>query len=635
MISRFVVPTACAVGALALLSAAATAQDRAEDSAYVIEHYTKQEVSIPMRDGVKLFTSIYVPKDATKSYPIMLQRTPYSVAPYGVDTYKVLLGPSSAFEHDGFIFVYQDVRGRYMSEGEYANVRPLKDHYSGPTDTDEASDTYDTIDWLIKNLPHNNGRVGMWGISYPGGYAEDALVRSHPALKAVSPQAPVSDWGHGDDWHDNGTFRWPHAQGFIAGFDRPRTGPTTTYGPRVVYPTPDGYEYYIHELTPGSADSMYFHGDHPYWDTLMVHPNYDAFWKARNALLHLQDVTPVVMTVGGWFDNQNQFGALQVFKTIEKMSPSTTNSIVMGPWTHGMWSRGPDSALRDVEWGSNTGDFYRDSIEFPFFEHYLKDVGPAALPKAYVFQTGSDVWQRLPSWPPPGATEKSLYFESGGKLAFTPPRAGSAYDQYVADPFHPVPYTKDIAIGMTSTYADEDQRFAEQRPDVLTFQTDALTHDVSIVGPVKAALWVATTGTDADYIVKLIDVFPDSTPDHAGLPPTVHMGHYEMLVRANGMRARFRDGFDRAVAMVPNQPTEIPFELNDVNHMFRTGHRIMVQIQSSWFPIEDLNPQTFVSNVEMAKRSDFRVATQRVYHTPSMPSQLHVLVIEQPVTSAR
>jgi putative CocE/NonD family hydrolase len=635
MATRTVVLSAIAVGGFALASSSAAAQNRADDSAYVMANYTKQEVLIPMRDGVKLFTSIYTPKDQTRSYPIMMQRTPYNVAPYGTDKYKSLLGPSARFERDGFIFVYQDVRGRFMSEGVFANVRPLKSAYTGPTDTDEASDTYDTIDWLIKNLANNNGKVGIWGISYPGGYAEDALVRSHPALKAVSPQAPVSDWGHGDDWHDNGTFRWPHAQGFLEGFDRPREGPTTTYGPRGQYPTPDGYQYYMDQLTPGYVNSMYFHEQHPYWDSLIAHPNYDSFWKARNALLHLKDVTPAVMTVGGWFDNQNLFGALKVYKAIESQSPNTTNSLVMGPWTHGMWSRGADSALRDAEWGSNTGTFYRDSIEYPFFAHYLKDEGATPLPKAYVFQTGSNRWQKLDAWPPNNAVEKTLYLQPGGRIAFTQPSGGKEYDQYTADPFHPVPYTKDIAIGMTATYADEDQRFAEQRPDVLTFQTDPLTHDVSISGPVDATMWVATSGTDADYIVKLIDVFPDSIPDHAGLPPTVHMGHYEMLVRADGMRARFRNGFENPAPMVADQPTKVPFQLNDVNHTFRAGHRIMVQVQSSWFPIEDLNPQTYVPNVEMAKRSDFRTATQRIYHTPAMPSQLKVLVVEQPVTSSR
>ncbi len=615
--------------------------------ARVRANYVKREVSISMRDGVKLFTSIYIPRDTTRDYPIMMSRTPYNVAPYGIDEYKAALGPSSAFEQDKFIFVYQDVRGRYMSEGTYENVRPVKFTYSGPTDTDDATDTYDTIDWLVKNVPHNNGRVGMWGISYPGGYSEVGLINSHPALKAVSPQAPVSDWGHGDDWHDNGTFRLPHAFGFLGGFDWPHPGPITTYaGGRFEMPTQDGYAFYLNAGSVANLDSLYFKGQHPYWNELLKHPNYDQFWKDRNLLLHLKSVKPAVMTTGGWFDNQNLFGALQVFKHIEKQSPATTNTLVMGPWVHGGWARGDGESLGDVHFGGKQSLFYRDSIEFEFFTHYLKENGgESPMPKAYVFQTGSNRWQKLDAWPPKNAQPMGLYLLPKGRLELRPeggvtqagaPRAASPstspagahadYDEYVSDPAKPVPYTVEVAPGMTSTYADEDQRFAAARPDVLVYTSDVLGNDVSITGAMTASLWVSTSGTDSDWIVKLIDVYPDNTPDNQPARVGMHMSGFEQLVRANAMRGRFRNSFEKPEPMVPSKPTKVAFELNDVNHTFKTGHRIMVQVQSTWFPIMDRNTQNYVPNIELAKDSDFRVAIERLYHTKAMSSKIQVLV---------
>ena len=614
--------------------AAQRARGAPPNDSLVRANYTKREVQIPMRDGVELFTVIYTPKDTTPSYPIMLSRTPYGVGPYGPDAYKAALGPSQRFQEDGFIFVYQDVRGRYMSGGTFEDVRPIKNSYSGPTATDESTDAYDTIDWLVKHVAHNNGRVGMWGISYPGGYAEIALINSHPALKAVSPQAPVSDWGHGDDWHDNGTFRLPHAFGFIAGFNWPHPGPITAYPePRFQYGTQDGFEFYLRAGSVGNLDSEYFHGAHPYWNLLLQHPNYDQFWKDRNLLLHLKNVTPAVMTTGGWFDNQNLFGALQVYKHLATQSPATASSMVFGPWVHGGWSRGTGESLGDVHFGSNTGEFYRDSIEFPFFDYYLKGVGAPSLPKAYVFQTGSDRWQQFDAWPPKAAKVRSLYLLPGGKLAFDPPPAASAsahaaYDQYVSDPAKPVPYTKDVAIGMTSTYADEDQRFVDSRPDVLVYTSDVLDHDVSFTGPMTSSLWVSTSGTDADYVVKLIDVYPDDTPDIPPMSSGEHLSHFEQLVRANAMRARFRDSFSKPEPMVPDRPTNVAFSMNDIDHTFKAGHRIMIQIQSTWFPIIDRNPQKYVPNVELAKDSDFQKATERVYHSAQMPSHLTVFVMQ-------
>ena len=615
-------------GALLLVMTAAgcnLAARGGQDDSRVRARYTKREVQIPMRDGVKLFTSIYLLKDTTRSCPIMLSRTPYGVAPYGPNAFKSALGPSQYFEQEGFIFVYQDVRGRYMSEGTFENVRPIRDQYHGPTDTDESTDTYDTIEWLVNNLPNNTGMVGMWGISYPGGYAETGLVRSHRSLKAVSPQAPVSDWGHGDDWHDNGTFRLPHAFGFIPGFDWAHPSPVMSYPPRTTYPTRDGFKFYLEIGSVANLDAKYLRGRHPYWNELLRHPNYGAFWKARNLLLQLRDVKPAVLTTGGWFDSQNLYGALQAYKHIEKQSPETTSSMVLGPWVHGAWARADGDVLGDVNFGAKTAAFYREHIEYPFFAYHLKEVGDPP-PKAYVFQTGSNHWQQFDAWPPKGATPGALYLQAGGQLRFEPPRAGAAYDEYVSDPAKPVPYTKEIAIDMTSAYADEDQRFVESRPDVLVYKSEALDHDMSILGPLNASLWVSTSGTDSDWVVKLIDVYPDNTPDPAPNPGRVTMGGYEQLVRANAMRARFRTSFERPQAMIPGQPTKLDFEMNDIDHAFRTGHRIMVQIQSTWFPIMDRNTQTFVPNIELARDGDFRKAIERVYHTPSMPSQIKVLV---------
>jgi putative CocE/NonD family hydrolase len=599
----------------------------APDDTRVRAFYEKRELRIRMRDGVTLFTSIYLPRDTSRSYPIMLSRTPYGVAPYG-DAYKTALGPSPTFERDKFIFVYQDVRGRYMSDGTFENVAPVKWTYSGSTDVDDATDTYDAIDWLVKNLPHNNGRVGMWGISYPGGYAEVALINSHPALKAVSPQAPVSDWGHGDDWHDNGAFRLPHAFGFLAGFDWPHPGPITTYPPRMQMPTQDGYAFYLEAGSVGNLDSKYFNGTHPYWNELLKHPNYDQFWKDRNLLAHLKDVKPAVMTTGGWYDNQNLFGALQLFKHIEAQSPNTVNSLVFGPWVHGGWARGEGENLGDVHFGSATSPFYQDSIEYPFFAFYLKGIGTASpTPKAYVFQTGSNRWQKLDAWPPKSATSKSLYLLADGKLSFDPPAAGgAAYDEYVSDPAKPVPYTKEINSGMTSTYASEDQRFAATRPDVLVYGSGVLDRDVSIAGPMTASLWVSTSGTDSDWIVKLIDVYPANTPDAPAMTYGEHLSGFEQLVRANAMRGRFRESFETPRPMTAGQPVKLEFAMNDINHTFKAGHRIMVQVQSTWFPIMDRNTQNYVPNIELAKDSDFRKATERVYHTAAMASAIKVLV---------
>lgn len=575
--------------------------------------YAKSEHMIPMRDGVKLFTAAYAPKDTSQKYPILLIRTPYSCAPYGPNAYRDSVGPSPLFAKERYIFVYQDVRGAWMSEGTYVNMRPQNDRKSKPTDIDESSDTYDTIDWLVMNVPNNNGRVGMWGISYPGFYTAVGTIDAHPALKAASPQAPIADWFIGDDFHHNGTLFLPHAFNFFSGFGRPRPKPTSTgSGERFNHGTPDGYKFFLEMGPLANADKKYFRGDVAYWNEMMEHPNYDAYWQARNTLPHLKNIKPAVMTVGGWFDAEDLFGALNTYKSIEKQSPGAYNILVMGPWFHGGWSRSDGDALGNVRFGSKTGEFYRENIELPFFNYYLKDKGELKLPEAYVFETGSNKWKTYEQWPPASAQAQSLYLAANGKLSFTTPADSNAIDEYISDPARPVPFIDNIAIGMTREYMVDDQRFAARRPDVLVYQTEPLTEDITVAGPLTASLLVSTSGTDSDFVVKLIDVYADDAPDNQPNPSGMKMGGYQMLVRGEPMRARFRNSLEKPEAMTPNKAERIGYAMPDVNHTFMKGHRIMVQIQSSWFPLVDRNPQNFV-NIYTAKESDFQKATQYVY----------------------
>ncbi len=575
--------------------------------------YTKSEHMIAMRDGVKLFTAVYSPKDGSQKYPILLCRTPYSCAPYGPDKYKETIGPSPLFAKEGYIVVYQDVRGAWMSEGIYVNMRPQNDK-KGPKDIDESSDTYDTIDWLVKNVPNNNGRVGMWGISYPGFYAAVGTIDAHPALKAASPQAPIADWFIGDDFHHNGALFLPHAFNFFSSFGRPRPKPTAfADDSRFNHGTTDGYKFFLEMGPLANGDKKYFHGNIAYWNEMMEHPNYDSWWQARNTLPHLKNIKPAVMTVGGWFDAEDLFGALNTYKSVEKQSPGAYNILVMGPWFHGGWARGDGEGLGDVRFGAKTSVFYRENIELPFFNYYLKDKGALKLPEAYVFETGSNKWKTYDQWPPANARTQNLYFNANGKLSFTEPSDSNSFDEYVSDPARPVPFINNIAIGMTREYMVDDQRFAARRPDVLVYQTDVLTEDITVAGPLTASLLVSTSGTDSDFVVKLIDVYPDNAPDNQ---PNLgmKMGGYQMLIRGEPMRAKFRNSFEKPEAMTPNKAERIGYAMPDVNHTFMKGHRVMVQIQSSWFPLVDRNPQKFV-NIYTAKESDFQKATQRVYRS--------------------
>ena len=597
-----------------------------QDDAEVKAAYTKVEQRIRMRDGVKLFTSIYSPRDTSREYPIILNRTPYSVAPYGLDDYKTALGPSPLFQQERFIFVYQDVRGRLMSEGDYVNVRPHNANKSG-TIVDESSDTYDTIDWLVKNVPNNNGRVGMWGISYPGFYVSMAIMEAHPALRAASPQAPIANWFLGDDFHHNGTFFLPHAFNFLSVFGLPRPKPTTDFPPGFQHGTPDGYNFFLEMGPLANANKKHLHDRVPIWNEMMEHPNYDGYWQARSTLPHLKNIKPAVMTVGGWFDAENLYGALNTYKTIEKLNPGISNTLVMGPWFHGGWARSDGDFLGDVNFGSKTSLYYREHVELPFFNCVLKDKCGEKLPEALVFESGSNQWRRYEHWPPAG-DERNLYLGSGGKLSFEAPAgAAVAFDEYVSDPQKPVPFINGTAIGMTREYMVEDQRFASRRPDVLVYETEPLAQSVTLSGPITATLFVSSSGTDSDYVVKVIDVFPDNTPDPTPNPTGVKLGGYQMLVRGEPMRARFRNSFEKPQTMTPNKVTKVEFTLPDVNHSFLKGHRIMVQVQSTWFPLVDRNPQRFV-DIYKAGETDFQKATQRVYRAGQYRSHLKVNVLK-------
>jgi uncharacterized protein len=577
--------------------------------------YAKSELEIRMRDGTRLFTVVYAPRDASRQYPILLTRTPYGVAPYGAENYPVSLGPSDRFADDGYIFAYQDVRGRQMSDGTFENMRPFNPEKHGSGDIDESSDAYDTIDWLVRNVPNNNGRVGMWGISYPGFYAAIGAIDAHPALKAVSPQAPIADWFIGDDFHHNGALFLAHAFNFFADFGQPSPRHSTVRPPLFQHGTTDGYSFFLNMGGLPNANEKYLHGRVQFWNDLMSHPIYDAFWQARNTRTHLKGMKPAIMIVGGWFDAEDLFGALNTYKSIEKESPGAYNILVMGPWYHGGWSRSDGETLGNVKFGSRTGVFFREEIEFPFFSHFLKGNGELKLPEAYVFETGRNQWRRYDTWPPRQAEARKLYLEAGSSLSLEPPKSGSSpYDEYVSDPDKPVPFIGDTAIGMIREYMVEDQRFASRRPDVLTFQTEPLHSDTTVAGPVIADLQVSTTGTDSDWIIKLVDAYPENPAE--GDP---RMAGYEQLVRGEPMRGKFRNSYEKPEPFVPGQITRVEFTLPDVNHTFLRGHRIMVQVQSSWFPLVDRNPQQFL-DIYKASAADFRKATQRVYHAKENPS---------------
>ena len=589
----------------------------------VQENYTKTEVQIPMRDGVKLHTTIYLPKNANATqYPIMLNRTPYSSQPYGVGLAR-RIGPSKYLEQDGFIFVKQDVRGRWMSAGQFDNMRP---HVAGNASIDESSDTYDTIDWLTKNLP-NNGKVGMWGISYPGFYTAAALPEHHPALVAASPQAPIADFFF-DDFHHHGAYLLSY---FLATstFGYQHRGPTNQLWYRSIRPSgKSAWDYYL-EMVPLADAGGNFGPDNFFWQQLVEHPNYDEFWQRRNILPHLKNVRTHVMTVGGWFDAEDLYGPLNIYRELERHNPDISNTLVMGPWSHGDWSRNASQAVvGNVAFGSGVSDFYQREIEAPFFRHFLKGVAQRPQFEAMVYDTGRKQWSAFSKWPP-SESESVKYFLGADRRLSTsePSRTETQHVQFISDPNDPVPYRakKDIRFVFTPrAYMSDDQRFATQREDVLTFQTDVMDAPITLAGDILANLSVSTSGTSADWIVKVIDVYPDDYGDREKSPTGVNLSGYQQLVRSEVIRGRFRESYSEPKPFVPGKVETIRLPLQDVYHTFRPGHRMMVQIQSSWFPLIDRNPQTYVDNVFKARREHYVSATHRVFTAGQQKSWLEV-----------
>ncbi|MSR58663.1 MAG: CocE/NonD family hydrolase [Planctomycetaceae bacterium] len=621
-----------------LLGTAAPAMAQTSDAdalaGYIRLHYVKHEHMVPMRDGVKLFTTVYVPRDTTATYPILIKRTPYSVAPYGPDKYAPTLGPSEHFAKAGYIFVNQDVRGRFQSEGEFVQVTPHIDKKEQPNQVDESSDAYDTIDWLLKNVAGHNGRVGMYGISYPGFYAAAGMIDAHPALKAVSPQAPVADWFF-DDFLHNGAFFLAHAYRWLGNNALERTKPTTEKTPAVTYPTLDGYKLFLDAGTMEEVSRLYLKDAIPFWKDMMAHPNRDEFWQTRDLLPHLKKVAPAVMVVTGWYDAEDLYGSFKSYHAIERQNPQANNVLVVGPWSHGGWAAGDGDKLGPAGFSSKTAAFYRAEIEFPFFEKYLKDKPGSAPAEATVFETGSNTWRTFDAWPPKETQARTIVFREKGKLEIVDlenktaeKSSGEAFDEFTSDPAKPVPFVESITPGMAIEYMVADQRFAARRPDVLVYQTDALTQDLVLAGPLAVDLWVSTTGTDADFIVKLIDVFPDSS--EAAAQPG-----YQMLLRSEVFRGRFRNSFEKPEPMIAGEPARIKFELLDVMHRLKPGHRLMVQIQSTWFPLVDRNPQKYVPNIYFAKPDDFQKAVHRVYRSAEHPTTLRAGVLTTKTTGAK
>lgn len=588
------------------------------------EKYEKEEVYIEMRDGVKLFTSIYSPKNATTDSPMILIRSPYNSEPGGESEFNMFVTVYYRLIQNGYILVFQDVRGRYQSYGQFVNVRPYNPGKKGK-EIDEASDTYDTAEWLVRNVKNNNGRIGVVGISYPGFYATMAVLADHPAIKAVSPQAPVTNWFIGDDWHHNGAFMMLDGFSFYTQFGDPMALPTRQNNAGFRFPVPDSYEFFM-RLGSVKETRKFFPDSVKYWQELLSHPDYDAWWKATDPRPYLKKVQPAVMTVGGWFDAEDLWGALHTYQAIENQnSQKVKNTLVVGPWSHSQWAFGDAENLGNIYWGLKTNEHFH-KLEVEFFNYYLKDQGSPELPEAVIFVTGANEWRNFSTWPPKNTEEKSLWFQADGKLDFSKPSVADNFVEYVSDPMKPVPYREDVGAQRNADYMTDDQRFAARRPDVIVYQTELLKEDMTFTGPLTADLFVTTTGTDADWVVKLIDVFPDRVPEPADAEIDVPLGGYQMLVRGEVMRGRYRNSYEKPEAFVPGEITRVRFELPDVAHKFKKGHRIMVQVQNTWFPLVDRNPQQFI-DIYNCDPSDFKKATMRIYHDTNNASSLKVNVL--------
>jgi len=595
----------------------------AADAAYVKEHYDKSEITVPMRDGKKLFTVIYSPKDQSKKYPVLLNRTPYTVSPYG-QNYKKSLGSFPAMMHDGYIFVYQDVRGKWMSEGDFEDVRPTnlsKDKKA----IDESTDTYDLLEWLSKNLKNYNGKAGLYGISYPGFYSTAALVKPHPSLKAVSPQAPVTDWFIGDDFHHNGVLFLQDAFTFMSTFGVPRPKPITPdeFNSSIHITENDKYQFFLEAGTARELKETYFGDSIQFWNDLFQHPHYDDFWKSRVVTNYLKDVKPAVMVVGGFFDAEDAYGTFKTYRSIEEKSVKNNSILVAGPWYHGGWVRSEGDHLGDIRFDKKTSTTYQEQFEQPFFKYYLKGEGTFSAAEANIFISGSNEWKHFEQWPPKDTETKRLYFQPQGKLGFEKVQRTDSWDEYVTDPNKPVPHQGGVIQSRTREFMVDDQRFAASRPDVMVYQTEPLEQDLTMVGPVKNFLSVSSTGTDADYVVKLIDVYPnDASPQGEK-----SMAGYQMMVRGEIMAGKYRNGFEEAKPLTPGIVEKVNFVMPDVAHTFKKGHRIMIQVQNSWFPLAERNPQVFMEPYT-ATKADFRKATQRIFHDANNATYIEFAILK-------
>ena len=614
-------------GMSALLASSMPAQTPYEVKA----HYVKREVYIPMRDGVKLFTIVYSPKDTTQRYPLLMTRTAYGIAPYGPDQYRTVLGPNNEFAKEGYIFVYQDARGKFKSEGDFVHHVPYTRGAASPlargsSRPNESTDTWDTIDWLVKNVANNNGRVGQWGISWAGWEVSMGMIDAHPALKASSPQAPPQDQFLGDDYHSGGAYQMMYGFNWMSTNARARTAPSERPVERFDYGTPDGYRFFL-EMGAAANAKKYF-DDVPTYNDHMAHGTYDEYWQARNVPKDLSGIDHPVLIVASWFDAQDFHGPFRMYRALKEKSPASRTTIAVGPWTHGGWARGDGDTLGNIQFGSKTAAHFRSEIELPFFNYYLKDKGRLRLPGAAVFETGGNRWHDLDQWPPKRARARNLYLDANGRLSFTAPsdRSGSAFDAYVSDPRKPVPYTAEITTIEGHVFMVEDQRFAASRPDVLVYQTEPLAEDLTIAGPIDVTLNVATDGTDGDWVVKVIDVYPGDASDPKPNPQNVRMGGFQMLLAGDILRAKFRNSMSKPEPVTPNQPATLQFTLGDKYHTFLRRHRLMVQVQSSWFPMFDRNPQTFV-DIYHAKDADYRAATHRVFRSAPLPSFITLPVL--------
>jgi putative CocE/NonD family hydrolase len=616
-----------------LQSLAVCAQTVSEE--WIKQNYYKIEYKIPMRDGVKLFTAVHIPKNAPEKCPIVMVRTPYSCAPYGetVFTSRFWLTSWREYLKENYIFVIQDVRGRWMSEGEYMDVRPFIKDKKTKKDIDEASDSYDAIDWLIKNVPNNNGNIGVFGVSYPGFYSTMAALSGHPALKAVSPQAPVTEWFLGDDFHHNGAFMLMDAFGFYYSFGQPRPFPTVIGPKGFEFPTEDSYKFFletgaIKNFTTLMGDSVRF------WNELMKHPNYDDWWKSRDARRACLNVKPAMLVVGGTFDAEDCYGAWNLYKAIEKQCPSTNNKLVMGPWFHGGWSKGEGDHLGHVRFGSKTSEWYQKNIELPFFNSHLKKKGDSdKISEATIFFTGVNEWKYLSEWPPKEVENKSIFLNADNRLSFEKPQSQESFSRYISDPSKPVPYTELPHFHRTREYMTDDQRFAARRPDVLVFETAELQEDLTLAGPVIADLRVMISTTDADFVVKVIDVFPekfkyDSSYCCQGESKNYLMDSYQMLVRGEIMRGKYRNSFEKPEPFKSGEIAAVKFELPDVAHTFKKGHKLMIQVQSTWFPLADRNPQQF-TDIYHCDDKDFVKSEIKIYHDKLHPSNIVLPILKK------